>query len=294
MAEEDSASKALNSSFFQKKLGPLPAWVWIGGALLVWYFLIEKKGGSLLGSGSATPNQQTDPAGNIGTIDPATGYVYGTPEDLAALASSNAGITPPASGGGGGGTTGGAQTYADNTAWASAAINYLVASGVDPTTANEAVTEYLAGQALTTEEQADINLAIQAVGSPPSLPGPSGPVTPIVTPPGGAGTCPSGYTFSATQTGASGETPASGGTGWCELKPATTTTPPAPTTTSVTVTPWTSTPGPGGLAPWSSTLWGIATHFNVPGGYEALAKLNGISNPNVIQVGQVIKVPVAA
>jgi hypothetical protein len=31
------------------------------------------------------------------------------------------------------------------------------------------------------------------------------------------GTCPAGYTFSATQTGAIGEIPATGGPGWCEL-----------------------------------------------------------------------------
>ena len=35
----------------------------------------------------------------------------------------------------------------------------------------------------------------------------------------------------------------------------------------------------------------IASMFNVPGGYQALAAYNGISNPNVISVGQVIKIP---
>lgn len=37
------------------------------------------------------------------------------------------------------------------------------------------------------------------------------------------------------------------------------------------------------------TLSGIASRFNYPGGYAALAKFNGISNPNLIQIGQVIR-----
>lgn len=39
------------------------------------------------------------------------------------------------------------------------------------------------------------------------------------------------------------------------------------------------------------TLSGIANKFGVSGGYKALAEYNGISNPNVINVGQVIKIP---
>ena len=39
------------------------------------------------------------------------------------------------------------------------------------------------------------------------------------------------------------------------------------------------------------TLSGIASKFGVVGGYMALAQYNGISNPNAISVGQVIKIP---
>ena len=46
-------------------------------------------------------------------------------------------------------------------------------------------------------------------------------------------------------------------------------------------------------APWDSTLWGIATHYNVPGGYQALATLNGIKDPNLIFPGEKIRVPVS-
>jgi cytoskeletal protein RodZ len=57
---------------------------------------------------------------------------------------------------------------------------------------------------------------------------------------------------------------------------------------TVTVAKWTAT-----NTPWDSTLSGIAAHYHVKGGYQALAKLNGIKNPNLIYPGQKIKVPVS-
>ena len=64
---------------------------------------------------------------------------------------------------------------------------------------------------------------------------------------------------------------------------------PAPKTKYVTVVvkPYTDK-----NPPWQSTLSGIAAHYHVPGGYQALAKLNGIQNPNLIHTGDRIKVPV--
>jgi nucleoid-associated protein YgaU len=55
----------------------------------------------------------------------------------------------------------------------------------------------------------------------------------------------------------------------------------------VTVGKWTRL-----RTPWNSTLSGIADHYEVKGGYEALAKLNHIKDPNLIRPGQKIKVPV--
>ncbi len=55
---------------------------------------------------------------------------------------------------------------------------------------------------------------------------------------------------------------------------------------TVTVAKWTP-----GNTPWNSTLSGIAEHFKVQGGYQELAKLNGIKDPNLIYPGQKIKVP---
>jgi hypothetical protein len=188
MADADAVATGGKKAgdFLTQKVGPLPLWTWaIAGAAIYLWFRNQQQA-SASASASAVPNQQTDPAGNIGTIDPATGYVYGTPEDLAALAANNAG-----SGGGSAGatSTSGGQAYADNNSWGIAAVNYLVGLGIDATTANQAIALYLSSQPLTTAQQGDVNLAIQALGPPPQLPGPTTNNPPPVTnpPPGGGG-----------------------------------------------------------------------------------------------------------
>lgn len=180
MAETEAAAEGAGSILdaLKTKLGPLPAGAWLGIAGVVFWYVSRKKGSK------STGGAQTDAAGNTGTIDPATGYVYGSPQDAAGLAANSAG-----SGGDGSspGTSGGstvAGTYADNTAWANAAINYLVSIGVDATGANSAITQFLASQPLTTQQQGDVNLAIQRIGAPPTPPQPGTAPPPIVTPPG--------------------------------------------------------------------------------------------------------------
>lgn len=208
MATEDQAAEhgahAAGKGFeaLKQKVGPLPLYVWLVAGVAIWWYFSRKNAQAAAPGGAA--NQQTDPAGNIGTIDPATGYVYGTPEDTAALAANNAGTgggsTTPS--GSGTGSIGG--QYQDDAAWGRAAINYLVGIGIDPTTANEAIQQFLAGQSLTTQQQADVNEAIQALGAPPQPPGPTGtPPPPVVTPPGGGGgqvnadNPPSGFTVTS-------------------------------------------------------------------------------------------------
>lgn len=44
---------------------------------------------------------------------------------------------------------------------------------------------------------------------------------------------------------------------------------------------------------WGDTLWSIATRYDVPGGYPALARLNGIRDPDYIALGQRLRVPSA-
>lgn len=195
MAEGDAPATAAKGGldFLKQKVGPLPLGVWILiGLGVLWYFEHQKAAAS---SASATPNQQTDPAGNVGSIDPATGYVYGTPEDQAALAANDSGSSSPGTGAASGGTSG-AQTYADNNAWGIAAVNYLVGLGIDATTANQAVQQYLASQPLTTAQQGDINLVLASpIGPPPTLPGP---VSTNPNPVTGGGTSGSGGTGQGT------------------------------------------------------------------------------------------------
>lgn len=158
-----------------KKLGPLPVVVWLGLAIVIFYYVSKKN------SGGTSSTDQTDSAGNVGQIDPKTGYVYGSAEDAAALGQSSSGLGTSTDTGTGGSTVSG--QYADNNAWAVAAINYLVSIGVDATSANTAITQFLASQPLTTQQQGEVNLAIQRLGAPPSPPEPGGSPPPVVTPP---------------------------------------------------------------------------------------------------------------
>jgi hypothetical protein len=189
MADAPAASKS-PLEFLKQKVGPLPLGVWLLAGVGIWWYMSQRQASS-----AAAANQQTDPAGNVGTIDPATGYVQGSPEDTASLAAQNSGSSSSTTGAGSGATSG-AQTYADNNAWGIAAVNYLVGLGIDGVTANQAVGNYLNSQPLTSSEQGDVNLAITALGPPPSLPGPvSTNPTPVST------------------TGSSGTTSTGGGSG---------------------------------------------------------------------------------
>lgn len=169
-----------------RKVGPLPVVAWAGIAVVVWYVVRKKTATpaatttAVAGSGNEPGTEGTDPAGNTGLIDPATGYVYGTPEDLAALGQQNESST------GSSGGTSTTQTYTTNAAWEDAAINYLVGLGTDPVEANSAIAAYLTSQTLTTTQQAEVNEAIQALGAPPQPPSPAS-STPVVNPPGGGG-----------------------------------------------------------------------------------------------------------
>jgi len=226
MAEGEATTKKA-TDFLTRKVGPLPLFVWLGAGVVIWYVIESRKSASSSSSATAAANQQTDPAGNVGTIDPATGYVYGTPEDLAALAANNSGTSSSTTGAATGATTG-AQTYADNNAWGIAAVNYLVGLGIDATTANQAVQQYLASQPLTTAQQGDINLVLASpIGPPPDLPGPVATNPTSVTTPGG------GLTTTPITTS--------------NPPPTTTTTPPKTTTTPAAPAKATTAPAPTGL-----------------------------------------------
>jgi hypothetical protein len=169
MADAPAAAHAAGKDplkFLTQKVGPLPVFAWAGAAVVIWWYLQKKQGAT-----AATTGGQTDPAGNVGTIDPGTGYVYGSSEDQAALAAGDGTLSSGTSAGTN--ATTGAQKYADNNAWGIAAVNYLVGISINGTLATQAIQAYLNGDTLTTAQQGDVNLAIQAIGAPPVLPSPS-------------------------------------------------------------------------------------------------------------------------
>jgi hypothetical protein len=117
---------------------------------------------------------QTDSAGNVGIINPATGFVQGSPEDLAA----QGGGTGGGSGGGGGGSSGSDQTpigdqvaagppFTNNAAWAQYATAYLVGLGLDPGAVSADLGAYLAGEQVTPAVKSVIEQATGYAGAPP-------------------------------------------------------------------------------------------------------------------------------
>ena len=146
-------SRSGNTNFLTRKVGPLPVIAW-AAIIIAAYWLYQH-----YQSSSATTNAS-------GT-DPSTGIPYD--QELAAATQQladqqNQSTTPTA-------TTG---QFANNDQWATAAINYLVGKGIDPSVASQAVQNYLGSlDQPNPQYQADVNSAITALGPPPDIPGPA-------------------------------------------------------------------------------------------------------------------------
>lgn len=153
-------------------VGKLPVWAVLGGVGVVLVLIIRNRSSS----GSAAAGTSTDPAGNVGVIDPATGYVFGSAQDTAGLAASAGSSTPDTSG-----TMGGSigdqvsngPPFTSNAAWSQYAVSVLSSNGYDPGTLTAELGLYLAGSPVTAAQQADINAAI-AVANYPPVAGPGG------------------------------------------------------------------------------------------------------------------------
>jgi hypothetical protein len=161
------------------------------GVLLV-IMIVRRKNAASSGPAPASPAtaQQTDPAGNTGTIDPATGYVQGSAEDQAALAGAQSAAQPYDTTGLGAGLGGyyygpggatqtsanppGPGNFADNAEWSQYALAYLTGTlNADAGTAGAALGAYLAGQDITPAQQTIVEEAEAVAGQPPQA-GPGG------------------------------------------------------------------------------------------------------------------------
>ena len=178
----------------------------IGAVVLVlgvWWYRQRKasSSGSAASTGTATGSQATDPAGNTGTIDPATGYVYGSPEDQQALATASGYGAPydtsQLGGGLGGyyyGPGGSTQTvppgpgnFADNAEWAQYAETYMIDTlSADANSVGNALGKYITGQPVDSTQQNIVQEAIAVAGYPP-VSGPGGYPPNIRTSSGGGG-----------------------------------------------------------------------------------------------------------
>jgi hypothetical protein len=148
-------------------IGKLPTWFVLGGVGVVLVLILRNRKGS---ASSAAAGTSTDPAGNVGVIDPATGYVYGSPQDSAGLAASAGSSTPDTSGtvaGSVGDQVTNGPPFTSNAAWSQYAVSVLQNNGYDPGTLSAELGLYLAGQPVTSSQQTDINAAIAVAGLPP-------------------------------------------------------------------------------------------------------------------------------
>ncbi len=117
MAEAPAKTNPLDA--LKKKVGPLPLGVWLAAGIGIWWYLRKKQASTAPAAGTPTTQAGygTDPAGNTGYIDPQTGYVQGSPEDLAALQSQAvASGAAPAGGGASGGGDGSVSSNGSGTA----------------------------------------------------------------------------------------------------------------------------------------------------------------------------------
>lgn len=146
-----------------------------GGVLLIAYYRSKKNAASASTSTSTDTSQSATDSSNI---DPATGFPYGSPEDVAALQQQQlaGGGFGPVFGGGnpGGGQPGTPGTFTTNAEWSQYAEDYLVNTvGLSATDVGLALGKYLTGQPVTSDQVTIINQAIAFAGPVP-VPGGNG------------------------------------------------------------------------------------------------------------------------
>lgn len=125
---------------------------------------------------TSTPTSSTPTTDSGDQIDPATGYVYGSAEDVAALGSQGTYLGSGSYGGNGSNVSTISTTngYTTNAQWSQAAEDYLVNTvSSDANTVGNALGKYITGQPLTPDQVGIVNQAIAFTGYPPQN-GPTG------------------------------------------------------------------------------------------------------------------------
>jgi hypothetical protein len=154
-----------------------------GAAALLLVLIVRRKNAAP----AAPAAGPADPAGSAGTVDPATGYAYGSAEDQAALAAQGTAAPYDTSGLGtglggyyyglGGSTQAvppGPGNFADNAEWSQYALAYMTGTlNADPSAAGAALGAYLGGQPVTSGQRVLVEEAIAVAGHPPQA-GPGG------------------------------------------------------------------------------------------------------------------------
>lgn len=141
-------------------------YIGVGGvALVAVYVVIHKRQQASSAATAATDagNQVADTS-----IDPATGFPYGSAEDAQALSDwqTSSGLPSNTFGGGGVGGTGQAPgSFANNAQWAQAAEQAIGSTGGDAKAT--ALGRYLLGQSANPTQRQAIEQAIAAEGDPP-------------------------------------------------------------------------------------------------------------------------------
>ena len=147
---------------------------------------VQKKTALILGGGVAVigvivwyrqRNAAADtPVATDGEINPATGYVYGSPEDAAALAAQAGYVSPPANPSGGSGSIPPSNLgYATNGQWVQSVIQYMIDNDLvqDSSQLSSALGKYITGAYCSDTDVSLVQQAIAVQGFPP-LAGPTG------------------------------------------------------------------------------------------------------------------------
>lgn len=128
---------------FGKQIGPLPLGAWVavvGVGLGIAYYTRNSGGAPVEVEDGSSPSGVGDGSvgGWIPTSPGSTGDPIGTPD------------------------------LSTNESWGTAAINYLIAQGYNPTASDQAIRKYLAGEKLGVQETALVGYALMRFGSPPN------------------------------------------------------------------------------------------------------------------------------